>query len=64
MSWVAVVIVVGQGATIGALLLLVRTFGAYTNALEAAHKSNMIVYQQSLKLIQHAEDLYNKESAA
>lgn len=58
--WIAALIVVGQGAIIATLLVFVRTFGSYTKALEDAHKSNMLVYGQALKLLEYVQ---HKEAA-
>lgn len=63
MIWVGVVIIIGQSVMVGVLLMLVRTFGAYATALITAHESNMIVYQQSIKVLEYAEQKL-KENAA
>ena len=51
MIWVALIMVIGQGAIIGTLLYFVRTFGAYTEALLQAHESNIMVRDYNVKLI-------------
>ena len=60
----AAIIIVVQGGIIALMLLLVRTFGAYTKALVRAHESNTVLYQQSVKVLEHAETLLREEDAA
>ena len=51
MIWVALIMVIGQGAIIGTLLYFIRTFGHYTEALLQAHESNLIMREHAIKLI-------------
>jgi len=43
--WLALAIIVGQGLIIGTLLYFVRTFGAYTEALLEAQRSNAAIHE-------------------
>lgn len=68
MIWVALTMVVGQGAIIGTLLYFVRTFGAYTEALLRAHESNVMMHQYTLKVLEtvqwKTEELHRARRAA
>ena len=61
--WAAVVIIIAQGCIIALMLMLVRTFGAYTTALLNAQRSNTVLYQQSIKVLEHAETLLREDVA-
>jgi hypothetical protein len=54
LAWAALIIVGGQGVMIAALFLFVQRFGMYTKALKETHESNMLVYRQALKILDHA----------
>ena len=62
--WAAAIIIVAQGCIIALMLVLVRTFGAYTKALVAAHQSNTVLYQQTVKILDYANTLLREENVA
>lgn len=58
----AILIIVGQGAIVGAMLLFVQRFGTYTRELKKyrdavlyAHESNRVVHEQSLKMLREIQ---------
>ena len=64
MLWAAVLIIVCQVIIMGMLAWYIRTFGAYADAVLKAHQSNAVLYQQSLKVLEYANELLAKEAAA
>jgi hypothetical protein len=62
MTWVAVVLLLGQTLVLGVLAWILRTFGRYTAATLAAHESNLLVYRQAVKVLEYAETLLRKSS--
>lgn len=48
--WVAIAVVLGQGAVMVALLVVIRTFGAYTNVVLQTHQQNMLIQQENFNL--------------
>jgi hypothetical protein len=48
--WVAIAVIVGQGALVGAVLWLVRSFGAYTSIVLQTHQQNMLIQQENFNL--------------
>lgn len=53
MIWASLTIIACQVVIMGMLAWFVRTFGAYTAATLKAHESNMLVYQQALKILEY-----------
>lgn len=54
--WVGIAIVVGQGVLVGAILYGVRSFGAYTRAVETNTQLVLQTHQQNLMI---AEETFN-----
>lgn len=48
--WVGMAVIVGQGALVGAVLWLVRSFGAYTSIVLQTHSQNMLIQQENFNL--------------
>lgn len=55
--WVALAIIAGQAALVGAVLWAVRSFGAYTRAVQAntdivlqTHSQNMLIQQECFNI--------------
>lgn len=63
--WLAIALIAGQGMLLGALFLVVRTFGAYANAnvriVLETHQQNMLIQVDNLKL---ADNLVRLEERA
>lgn len=56
--WLAIAVIVGQGALVGAVLWAVRSFGAYTRAVQAnteivlqTHCQNMLIEEEVFNLV-------------
>ncbi len=60
----AIVTIVLQGIIVALLLYFNRTFGAYTKALRKAQESNAVLYQQAVKILEHAETLMREDKVA
>lgn len=60
---VAAAIIVGcQVLILGMLAWFIRSFGAYTAATLQVHQSNMVVYQQALKILEYTNAELDREA--
>lgn len=48
--WFAMALIAGQGALVGAVLWLVKSFGAYTSVVLQTHQQNMLIQQENFNL--------------
>lgn len=48
--WITVAVIVGQGALVGAVIHLARSFGAYTNVVLQTHQQNMLIQQANFDM--------------